>query len=176
MAVGATLAIGADPGKAARALAEFDGVGRRFESLGTVRGVTVVDDYAHHPSELAATIAAARERFPESRLVAVFQPHLYSRTQSLGRELGQALAKADLAVVTEVYAAREQPIPGVSGSSVAAAARAAGTRVEWVPDKRKLPRVLVSLVASGDVVLTLGAGDITEVGPELLRRLAGEAA
>jgi UDP-N-acetylmuramate--alanine ligase len=138
--------------------------------------VVVVDDYAHHPSEVAATLAAARERFPRARVVAVFQPHLFSRTQSLGTQLGEALAAADLVVVTEIYPARERPIPGVSGSMVAAAARAAGATVEWVPERRGVTRALLALVADGDVVLTLGAGDITEVGPELLRHLAGQAA
>jgi UDP-N-acetylmuramate--alanine ligase len=176
MAVGAAHALGADPGRAAEALAEFQGVGRRFEEVGAARGITVIDDYAHHPTEVAATLAAARERFPHARLVAVFQPHLYSRTQALGRELGQALARADLAVVTEIYAAREKPVPGVSGTVVAAAARDAGIVVEWVPERRGLVSAVAGLVRGGDVVLTMGAGDITDVGPELLRRIAGEAA
>jgi UDP-N-acetylmuramate--alanine ligase len=176
MALGAAVALGAAPAAGLAALAAFGGVGRRFERLGAARGVTVVDDYAHHPSEVSATIAAARERFPGHRLVAVFQPHLYSRTQALGAELGRSLAAADVAVVTEIYPAREQPIAGVSGTAVAAAARAGGTRVEWVADRRALAARLTDLVADGDVVLTLGAGDITEVGPELLRRLTGAAA
>jgi UDP-N-acetylmuramate--alanine ligase len=176
MAIGAVAAMGADPVLAATALAEFGGVGRRFERLGSARGVTVVDDYAHHPSEVAATLAAARQRFPNARLVAVFQPHLYSRTQSLGRELGQALAAADLVVVTEIYAAREKPITGVSGTAVAAAARESGAKVHWIPERRHLAREVERLVADGDVVLTLGAGDVTEMGPELLRRLTGAAA
>jgi len=176
MALGAVAALGVAPAAGLAALAGFGGVGRRFERLGAARGVTVVDDYAHHPSEVRATLAAARERFPDHRLVAVFQPHLYSRTQALGAELGQALAAADLAVVTEIYPAREQPIAGVTGEAVAAAAQAVGARVEWVPDRRALPSRLAGLVADGDVVLTLGAGDITEVGPELLRRLTGAAA
>lgn len=175
-ALAAVVALDADPEAAAAALASFGGVGRRFEQLGAAKGVTVVDDYAHHPSEVRATIAAARERFPGRRLVAAFQPHLYSRTQSLGEDLGRALAGADLAVITEVYAAREQPIAGVSGVNVAKAAEQAGVRVEWVPDRRTLPSRLAALVADGDVVLTLGAGDITEVGPDLLRRLTGAAA
>jgi UDP-N-acetylmuramate--alanine ligase len=176
MAIGAALALDADVERAAEALAEFGGVGRRFETLGVARGIAVVDDYAHHPSEVAATLQAARERFPKARLVAAFQPHLYSRTQSLGRELGEALAVADLVVVTEVYASREKPIPGVSGSIVAESARGAGAVVEWVPERRNLVRALAGLVREGDVVLTMGAGDITEVGPELLRRLGGRAA
>ena len=122
-----------------------------------------------------ASLRALKERQP-SRLICVFQPHLYSRTQLLGAELGRALAGADLVVVTEVYAAREKPIAGVSGTTVAAAAREAGRPVEWVPDRRMLAQRLVKLVDDGDVVLTLGAGDITEVGPELLRRLTGAAA
>ncbi|MBI4502639.1 MAG: UDP-N-acetylmuramate--L-alanine ligase [Gemmatimonadetes bacterium] len=176
MAIGAAAALEADPTAAAAALANFAGVGRRFERVGSARGVTVIDDYAHHPSEVAATLAAARQRFPTARLVAVFQPHLYSRTQSLGGDLGRALAAADLIVVTEIYAAREQPIPGVSGSSVAAAARDAGARAEWIPERSALGQAVAGLVNDGDVVLTLGAGDITEVGPELLRRLTGVAA
>jgi UDP-N-acetylmuramate--alanine ligase len=176
MAVGAVLALEADVESALRALAEFSGVGRRFESVGSARGVTIVDDYAHHSSEVAATIAAARQRFPEGRLVAVFQPHLYSRTQVQGEALGIALAAADRVVVTEIYPAREDPIAGVSGSVVADAARRAGAAVEWVPDRTKLVSVLVGEVMAGDVVLTLGAGDITRVGRELLERLAGRAA
>jgi len=175
-ALGAVVALDADPEAAAAALATFGGVGRRFEQLGMAKGVTVVDDYAHHPSEVRATIAAARQRFPGRRLVAAFQPHLFSRTQSLGADLGRALAGADVAVITEIYAAREQPIAGVSGASVAKAAEQAGVRVEWVPDRRALSARLAALVADGDVVLTLGAGDITEVGPELLRTLTGAAA
>ena len=93
--------------RAARGLERFTGVGRRFEVLGTYKGVTVVDDYAHHPSEIAATLGAARQRYPEARLVAVLQPHLYSRTKALGEAMGIALAMADVAVVTDVYPARE---------------------------------------------------------------------
>lgn len=176
MAVGAVLAVEADVEPALRALATFDGVGRRFEVLGTVRGVTVVDDYAHHPSEVAATLAAARQRFPEARLVAVFQPHLFSRTREMGDALGITLSLADVAVVTEVYPAREAPIPGVSGRLVADAARQAGAQVHWVPDRAELEAQLEALVTKGDVLITLGAGDITEVGRELVRRLEGAAA
>lgn len=176
MALGAVLALGHDVEAAAEGLAGFAGVGRRFEVLGTVRGVTVVDDYAHHPSEVAATLAAARQRYPSARVVAVFQPHLYSRTQQLGEAMGIALAMADLAVVTEIYPAREQPIPGVTGNQVATAAQRAGARVEWVPERGNLAARLTEFVSDGDVVFTLGAGDITEVGRELLQRLTGRAA
>ena len=176
MAVGAVLALDADVGRALEGLAAFCGVGRRFEVLGAVDGVTVVDDYAHHPSEVAATLAAARQRYPTARLVVTFQPHLYSRTQALGEAMGIALAMADLAVVTDVYAAREEPIRGVTGKIVAQAAKRAGVKVEWVPKRERLVGKLEKLVGEGDVVLTLGAGDITEVGRDLLERLAGRAA
>jgi UDP-N-acetylmuramate--alanine ligase len=176
MAVGAVLAVGADVDRALEGLAQFRGVGRRFESVGDARGVTVVDDYAHHPSEVAATIAAARQQFPDGRVVAVFQPHLYSRTKMLGEALGVALAAADRVVVTEVYAAREAPLAGVSGRLVAEAARRAGASVSWVPERAALARELADTVEAGDVVLTLGAGDITRVGRELLERLTGAAA
>jgi UDP-N-acetylmuramate--alanine ligase len=176
MAVSVALAVGGDPERAVAALAEFAGVGRRFDVVGSRGGVTVVDDYAHHPTELVATLEAARQRFPEARLVAVFQPHLYSRTQMHGEALGRALGGADVAVVTAVYPAREQPIPGVTGEAVAQAARRAGARVQWVPERSELVERVSRLVTEGDVVLTIGAGDITEVGPALLQRLAGAPA
>jgi UDP-N-acetylmuramate--alanine ligase len=176
MAVGAVLALDADVDRALEGLAAFRGVGRRFEVLGAIDGVTVVDDYAHHPSEVAATLAAARQRYPTARLVVAFQPHLYSRTQALGEAMGIALAMADLAVVTDVYAAREKPIRGVTGKIVAKAAKRAGVKVEWVPKRERLAGRLEKLVGEGDVVLTLGAGDITDVGRDLLERLAGSAA
>lgn len=171
-ALAAVDAIGGDVTRAAAALAEFAGVGRRFERLGEHGGVAVVDDYAHHPSELVATLAAARQAFPGRRLVAVFQPHLYSRTAAHGVAMGTALAAADLVVVTEVYAAREQPIAGVSGRQVADAARRAGADARFEPTRAEVGRRVYEALTPGDVVLTLGAGDITRVGPELVRRLS----
>jgi UDP-N-acetylmuramate--alanine ligase len=153
------------------ALAAFSGVGRRFERLGEFGGVEIVDDYAHHPSELVATLAAARQAFPGRRLVAVFQPHLFSRTVAHGVAMGQALAAADLVIVTEIYPAREQPIPGVSGSQVADAAQRAGAATVFESDRPALGRRVLGLIRPGDVVLTLGAGDITRVGPELVQWL-----
>lgn len=164
-------ALGADLDRAAEALARFTGVGRRFERVGRAGDVEVVDDYAHHPTELHATLEAARQAYPGRRIVAVFQPHLYSRTIEHGAALGEALARADLAVVTEIYAAREQPVPGVTGRSVADAATRAGVRAAFVADRGALAQALLGLVQPGDVVFTLGAGDITRVGPELLGRL-----
>jgi UDP-N-acetylmuramate--alanine ligase len=168
-ALAATEAIGGDLTRAAAALAEFSGVGRRFERLGEHGGIAVVDDYAHHPSELVATLAAARQAYPGRRLVAVFQPHLYSRTAAHGQAMGEALAAADLVVVTEVYAAREQPISGVSGRQVADAARRAGVDARFEPTRADVGRRVYEALAPGDVVLTLGAGDITRVGPELVQ-------
>lgn len=176
MAVGVAAALDADVDAAAAALTSFSGVGRRFELVGEADGITVVDDYAHHPSEVAVTLAAARQRYPGRRLVAVFQPHLYSRTQAHGAALGAALAAADVAVVTAIYRAREQPIPGVSGRQVVEAAADAGAETVWVAERAGLALRVAEVVREGDVVLTLGAGDVTAVGPELVALLGGRAA
>jgi UDP-N-acetylmuramate--alanine ligase len=173
-ALGAVLALGGPLEPALDALARYTGLGRRFERLGDAGGITFVDDYAHHPTELVATLAAARQAFPGRRLVAVFQPHLFSRTAAHGAAMGVALAAADVAVVTEIYAAREQPMPGVTGRAVAEAAEAAGkgsVRVLFEPDQSRLHDRLLELARAGDVILTLGAGDITRVGRELVRWL-----
>ena len=163
--------LGADPEVCAAALAEFGGVGRRFERLGEVGGVAVVDDYAHHPTEVAATLAAARQAYPGRRLVAVFQPHLYSRTALHGEALGRALAAADVVVVAPIYAAREAPLPGVTAELVARGAIAAGAATTAVEERVALTARVADMVRPGDVVFTLGAGDVTRVGPELLERL-----
>jgi UDP-N-acetylmuramate--alanine ligase len=171
-ALGAVQALGGALEPAAAALAAFSGVGRRFERLGEHGGVAVVDDYAHHPSELAATLSAARQAYPGRRLVAVFQPHLYSRTIAHGDAMGQALAAADLVFVTEIYAAREQPVPGVSGRQVAEAACRAGADARFEGARAEIGRRVREALRPGDVVLTLGAGDITRVAPELIRWLS----
>jgi UDP-N-acetylmuramate--alanine ligase len=172
-ALTAIRAIGGDVEAAAAALADFSGAGRRFERLGTTpEGALVVDDYAHHPTEVAATLDAARTLNPR-RVIAVFQPHLFSRTQHSARAFGAALAKADLPIVTEIYPAREraEDFPGVSGRLVAEAAADAGhgKRVAWLPDFDSAERFLRSELREGDLLLTLGAGDIDALG----RRLAG---
>ncbi|MGH7508676.1 MAG: UDP-N-acetylmuramate--L-alanine ligase [Gemmatimonadales bacterium] len=171
-ALGVVDALGGSLESAAAALAEFRGVGRRFERLGEYAGVAVVDDYAHHPSELAATLSAARQAFPGRRLVAVFQPHLYSRTAAHGAAMGEALAAADLVIVTEIYPSREQPIAGVSGQQVAEAAGRAGVDARFEPTRAQVGRTVYRELKAGDVVLTLGAGDITRVAPELVRWLS----
>lgn len=172
-AVAAARWAGAPVDAARAALADFAGAQRRFQRLGSAGGVSVVDDYGHHPTELAATLAAARQTRPDGRVVAVFQPHRYSRTAALGSQLGAALAAADIAIVTDIYAADETPVPGVTGSLVADAARAEGVQTYFVPAGGDLVEVVADVVADGDIVITLGAGDITELGPVLLRRLEG---
>jgi UDP-N-acetylmuramate--alanine ligase len=170
-ALGVVWAMDADLEPALQALAAYGGLGRRFERLGEYGGVALVDDYAHHHSELSATLSAARQAFPGRRLVAVFQPHLYSRTEAHGAAMGRALAAADLVIVSEIYAAREKPLPGVSGRQVADAAKAAGARTLFEPVREKLGRSVLEALEPGDVVLTLGAGDITQVGRELAQWL-----
>src|SRR6059036_3687309 len=163
--------LGADVDAALRALSEFAGVARRFERVGEAAGVTVMDDYAHHPTEVGATLAAARQAFPGRRLVAVFQPHLYSRTQLHGEALGRALGAADVVVVAPIYGAREQPLPGVTAALVARGAVRAGATTVALRERATLTELVAERVEAGDVVFTLGAGDITRVGPELLARL-----
>jgi UDP-N-acetylmuramate--alanine ligase len=159
---------------AARGAAAFTGVRRRYERRGEARGATFVDDYAHHPTEVRATLEAAR-RSEATRIVAVFQPHRYTRTQTLGGEIGRSLASADLVIVTDVYGAGEEPIPGVSGQLVVDALAEASpeTRVVYVPRRSELAPFLAQEVGPGDLVLTLGAGDVTMVADETLERMRG---
>lgn len=159
--------LGVDLEAAAAGLERFEGVRRRFEHRGEIAGVNLIDDYAHHPTEVAATLRAARAR-RSGRLVAVFQPHLYSRTELLHREFGSALALADVVVVADVYGAREEPLPGVSGALVAdAATRAGAPSVTYVPHRAELAGAVAELVRRGDDVITMGAGDITLLAGEL---------
>jgi len=153
----------------AEEIASFAGVQRRFQIRGSAAGITFVDDYAHHPTEVRATLAAAREQ-GWSRVVAVFQPHRYSRTLHLGRELGEALSSADRVVVTDVYGAGEQPIPGVSGRTVLDGVLAARPRasVAYLPKPRDIPSFLADRAEPGDLVLTIGAGDVTMLADEVI--------
>jgi UDP-N-acetylmuramate--alanine ligase len=164
---------GADEALAAHALAGFRGAGRRFQRLGvSPAGAVIYDDYAHHPSEIAATLDAARQVGEGGRLVAVFQPHLYSRTRALAREFGQRLAIADVVVVLEVYPAREraEEHPGVSGLLVAEAATEAapGRPVYWLPTFDAAERALAALLRARDLCVVMGAGDVDELGRRLL--------
>ncbi len=151
-------------------LARFRGAGRRFELVGEAGGVTVVDDYAHHPSEIEATVAAARER-SSGRVLVLFQPHLYSRTRHLAHELGAALSTADAACVTEIYRAREQPLPGIDGKLVVDALLP-GMRAGWAPAVEDGARLVAAWARPGDLVLTVGAGDVERAGPLVLEALA----
>jgi UDP-N-acetylmuramate--alanine ligase len=152
-------------------LAGFEGVRRRFECRGRVGGVAVYDDYAHHPTEVAATLRAARAVAGAGRVVVAFQPHLYSRTRTFADAFGAALGLADEVVVLDVYGAREDPEPGVSGALVADAVPLPPDRVHHVPDAAQVPAVLAGLARPGDLVLTMGAGDVTVLGPEVLALL-----
>jgi UDP-N-acetylmuramate--alanine ligase len=174
-ALEACVLAGAEREAAAAALATFRGAGRRFEPLGTTAsGARVVDDYAHHPTEVAATIAAARESGPAAprRVVAVFQPHLFSRTQHLAREFGAALATADLPAVLDVYPAREraEDFPGVTGRLVAEAAYDAGggKPVLWLPGFDEAEQLLRAELREGDLCLVLGAGNVDVLGRRLV--------
>jgi UDP-N-acetylmuramate--alanine ligase len=171
-ALGVATMVGAPLAPAAAALASFTGVRRRFEDRGDARGARFVDDYAHHPTELAATLATARAA-PGRRVVAVFQPHRYTRTEAMWQALGESLAAADVVVLTEVYPAGEPPIPGVSAKLVVEALTEAcpGKRVVYLPSRRDVAPFLASEVRDGDLVITLGAGDITTVGEETIERI-----
>jgi UDP-N-acetylmuramate--alanine ligase len=152
------------------ALTDFRGTGRRLESRGEAGGVTILDDYAHHPAEIAATLAAARDW---GRLLVLFQPHLFSRTRHLARELGEALSAADAVAVTDVYPSREQPLEGVSGKAVvdAIAELRPGMPLAWTPSIEDGVRFLVARAREGDVVITVGAGDVDRAVPLLLEQL-----
>ena len=171
-ALAALEAAGLGRADAERALRRFRGVRRRLERRGCVGGVTVYDDYAHNPAKVAAVLQAVREAHA-GRVLVLFQPHLFSRTRHLARELAVALADADAVAVSEVYPAREQPVDGVSGKLVvdALAELRPGMPVAWAPDVERAARVLVRRARTGDAVLTVGAGDVDRVVPALLEEL-----
>jgi UDP-N-acetylmuramate--alanine ligase len=171
-ATAAGLALGATLERMRPGLEGFEGVERRFQRLGSVNGIEIVDDYAHHPTEILATLDAARAAFPGRRIVAAFQPHLFTRTRDFSVQFGAALARADAVFLTEIYPAREQPIAGVTSSLIEEALRAGGRAPAWRGERSELAAAIAGAAREGDVVLTLGAGDITRTGPELLRRLA----
>jgi UDP-N-acetylmuramate--alanine ligase len=162
--------LGVAPERAAAALASYRGAARRMEPKGEAGGVRVLDTYAHHPTELAADLRAARAIAGSGRVIAVFQPHLYSRTRIFAAEFGAALALADEVVVLDVYAAREDPEPGVTGKLVADAVPGGAAR--YVEAATDVPRVVASFAAPGDLVLTMGAGDVTRLGPLILGAIA----
>lgn len=169
LAVG--VGLGLPPSGMAEALGAYAGVGRRFQIKGQARGVTVVDSYAHHPSEIAADLATARQAIQDGRVLAVFQPHLFTRTQALGAGMGQALAAADIAVIMDIYPAREDPIPGVTSDIVIRSALEHGAVVRVAHPWSAVPDVVAGMARPGDLVLTMGAGDVTMLGPRILASL-----
>lgn len=170
-AIGVGLSLGLTLDAMREGLLRFRGVDRRFQRLCDVAGITIVDDYAHHPTEIAATLQAARASYPGRRIVAAFQPHLFSRTRDFSKEFGVALAAADGVFLAEIYPAREQPIPGVTSDLVASSLKEVGRPVAWQGSRTDLAAALNEFVRNGDVVITIGAGDITQTGPELRRHL-----
>jgi UDP-N-acetylmuramate--alanine ligase len=172
-AVLAAHSLGVPLEEAARAMSGFRGTHRRFTPVGSVRGIDVIDDYAHHPTELTATLAAARSGVTErgGRVIACFQPHLYSRTRDFAEEFGAALAAADEVVLMDIYGAREEPIPGVTSAALVRSCRAHGGSAHLISDRARVAPILAGLARAGDVVLTLGAGDITRIAPEVVDAL-----
>jgi len=164
--------LGFDPAASLEAIAGFGGTERRFQLHGTVRGVSVYDDYAHHPTEVAAALSAARTVVGTGRIIAVHQPHLYSRTRVFAQEFADTLEKyADLTIVLDVYGAREDPEPGVTGALVAERFTDP-SRVRFVPDWQDAADYLASIAREGDFVVTLGCGDVYRIVPQLLASLA----
>jgi UDP-N-acetylmuramate--alanine ligase len=172
-ALAAAVELGVPWPPAAAGLAAYRGAQRRLEPKGEAGGVRVLDSYAHHPTELTADLRAARDVAGAGRVIAVFQPHLYSRTRIFAAEFGAALGLADLVFVLDVYAAREDPEPGVTGRLVADAVR--GARTRYLPDAAEVPAAVAGLARPGDVVLTMGAGDVTKLGSLLVAGLSAEA-
>jgi UDP-N-acetylmuramate--alanine ligase len=167
--------LGSSLAEAAEGLAAFTGTQRRFELRGQVDGIRVYDDYAHHPTEVEVTLRAAREVAGDGRVVVAFQSHRYTRTAVFAREFGEALGLADEVVVLEVYSAGEQPIPGASGAVIAAAVPLPADRVCFEPSWAQVPRVVVERARPGDVVLTMGAGDVGLLAPQIVEMLRERA-
>jgi len=164
-AIGVALELGVEREIIHASLSSFTGADRRFQRKGERKGVLVVDDYGHHPTEIAATLAAARKGFPDKRVVAAFQPHRYTRTQALMEEFGRAFFDADRVLITDIYAAGEPPIPGLTGRSLVDAVQSHGQRdVHYIPRWEDLPKELAGCTEPGDLVITFGAGTITQVG------------
>jgi UDP-N-acetylmuramate--alanine ligase len=175
-ALGVGLGLGATVPQMAPGIGAFRGVERRFQLLGEAAGALVVDDYAHHPTEVRATIQAARAAAPERRLVIAFQPHLFSRTRDLAPQFADALAEADVVYLLDIYPSREQPMAGVTSELIASKLRDRGRPPAWIGSRAALATALAPAVRAGDVVITMGAGDVTRSGRELLTMLGATAA
>ncbi|MGW0537273.1 UDP-N-acetylmuramate--L-alanine ligase [Streptomyces sp. NPDC003032] len=171
-ALAAGIALGIPAHNLASALGSYTGVKRRLQLKGEAAGVQVIDSYAHHPTEMTADLEAMRSAAGDSRILVLFQPHLFSRTQELGTEMGQALALADSSVVLDIYPAREDPIPGITSALIIDAAREAGAEVAAASDKAAAVAAVAGMAKPGDLVLTMGAGDVTDLGPQILAQLS----
>lgn len=171
-ALAAGVALGIPAHNLASALGSYTGVKRRLQLKGEAAGVQVIDSYAHHPTEMTADLEAMRGAAADARILVVFQPHLFSRTQELGTEMGQALALADASVVLDIYPAREDPVPGITSALIIDAAKAAGAEVTAVHDQADVPAAVAGMAGPGDLVLTMGAGDVTDLGPRILDHLS----
>ncbi|WP_327113233.1 UDP-N-acetylmuramate--L-alanine ligase [Streptomyces sp. NBC_01341] len=171
-ALAAGVALGIPAHNLASAIGKYTGVKRRLQLKGEAAGVQVIDSYAHHPTEMTADLEAMRGAASDARLLVVFQPHLFSRTKELGTEMGQALALADASLVLDIYPAREDPLPGVTSELIIDAAKAAGAEVTAVHDKAAVPAAVTGMAKPGDLVLTMGAGDVTDLGPQILDHLS----
>ena len=177
--VAATEGLGQDPARVLQGLARYTGTRRRFEPKGEVAGVRVVDDYAHNPGKVAAVVETASTLSAPGRLIVVFQPHLYSRTRDFAAELATALSPADIVIVMDVYAAREDPMPGVTGALITdqlgrlavATLHSMDESVRFVPSWSDVAPLVARIARAGDLVVTVGAGDVTMIGPEILRLL-----
>jgi UDP-N-acetylmuramate--alanine ligase len=170
-AVGVGLELGVPFSKIKMGIEKFTGVYRRWEIKAEIDGITVVDDYAHHPTEIRATLQGAKAGW-RRRVVCVFQPHLYSRTRDLLNDFGTAFSDADVLILTDVYPAREAPIPGVTGELIADAVRQGGHKsVHYVADKKEIPDFLMKVKRQGDIIVTMGAGDIWKYGEEFVKKL-----
>ncbi len=171
-AIGVGLELEIDFVAIADALAGFTGVQRRLEMKGESCGITVIDDYGHHPTEIRATLDAVRDGWPDKRLIVVFQPHRYSRTRALFDEFKIAFHRADILIITDIYAASESPLEGITGQALVDAVKQHGQRdVHYIPDVDALPEELRKIAVPGDLVLTLGAGNIVRAGEVLLQQL-----
>jgi UDP-N-acetylmuramate--alanine ligase len=174
-AVASGIALGSTLDAMRSGLESFSGVERRYELIAKVGGVTIIDDYAHHPTEIEATLEAARAAFPEKRIIAAFQPHLYSRTRDFHRQFAEALSRADVVYLADLYPAREKPIPGVSARMIVSSMAELGSAPAWEGPRSDMAAALSREVREGDVVLTIGAGDITNTGPELAQLLSAKS-
>lgn len=169
------MALGLNPNQLILGLSKFQGVRRRFELKGNIRDIRVFDDYAHHPTEVSATIATAREVVEEGKIIVIFQPHRYSRTLAFTEGFASSLSGADQVILLDIYGAGEESIPGASSSVIAEKIRALGTKVDFEPSIVTAIELAVSAAKANDLILTMGAGDVTSLGMQILTRLAEAA-